>query len=509
MPAGGRRGGFLDAAMTAHRAGRLADADSLYRRALEADPRNARAARLRGILAREQGALAPSARYLARAVELAPDDPEPRAELALTCMAAGDLDGAEQALRAALDRVADHGKSLANLGALLQYRGRLGAAIECHERALALAPHDVEVRCNLVRALAEAGRAVEALALCEAGLVAAPGLPALLAASGAVYLDLGDFDAAAHALEGAVVRFPDDDLAWVNLAYVRVRRGEHGRAVEALRAALRANPDGARATADLVNLLAGTGGVSEALALAADFLAAHPGERHVLAAQAYALRDAGREAESAALLDLEQFIRVDEPAPPAGFATAAQFHAHLCRLVESDASLTPGPPGKATRGGFQTGELDLTSDPALAAFGCLIGGAVRDAAAAFAAAGLGAHPLMAYAAPEWSLRVWGTVLEAGGHQAAHIHPLGWLSGVYYLQVPADMDPGGVQAGSIEFGAPPERFLVSRPPTVRRIAPRPGRLVLFPSYFYHRTLPFAVRERRISIAFDVVPRAAGW
>jgi hypothetical protein len=37
-----------------------------------------------------------------------------------------------------------------------------------------------------------------------------------------------------------------------------------------------------------------------------------------------------------------------------------------------------------------------------------------------------------------------------------------------------------------------------------VAPAPGRLVIFPSYFHHRTLPFASGEQRISIAFDVMP-----
>jgi hypothetical protein len=33
-------------------------------------------------------------------------------------------------------------------------------------------------------------------------------------------------------------------------------------------------------------------------------------------------------------------------------------------------------------------------------------------------------------------------------------------------------------------------------------------VLFPSYFWHRTLPFEAAETRISIAFDAVPVASG-
>jgi Rps23 Pro-64 3,4-dihydroxylase Tpa1-like proline 4-hydroxylase len=68
-----------------------------------------------------------------------------------------------------------------------------------------------------------------------------------------------------------------------------------------------------------------------------------------------------------------------------------------------------------------------------------------------------------------------------------------------------MGSSGPQSGWVEFGTPPERFLVTTPPDTRAIEPRAGRLVLFPSYFYHRTLPFDSRQRRISIAFDVMPQ----
>ena len=43
------------------------------------------------------------------------------------------------------------------------------------------------------------------------------------------------------------------------------------------------------------------------------------------------------------------------------------------------------------------------------------------------------------------------------------------------------------------------------PEVRRIRPQEGRLVLFPSFVYHETVPFESQAHRISIAFDAVPR----
>jgi hypothetical protein len=61
-----------------------------------------------------------------------------------------------------------------------------------------------------------------------------------------------------------------------------------------------------------------------------------------------------------------------------------------------------------------------------------------------------------------------------------------------------------QAGWIEFGAPPANIGHRRPHETRRVKPEPGCMLLFPSYVYHRTIPFEGGEDRISFAFDVVP-----
>ena len=101
--------------------------------------------------------------------------------------------------------------------------------------------------------------------------------------------------------------------------------------------------------------------------------------------------------------------------------------------------------------------------------------------------------------------MWATVLDEGGHQTPHIHPSGWLSGVYYVAIPPG--DGGDEHGWIEFGRPPPEYAFREPPKTKALRPRAGLLVLFPSYFYHRTLPFSGTATRISIAFDVVPMAA--
>ncbi len=41
------------------------------------------------------------------------------------------------------------------------------------------------------------------------------------------------------------------------------------------------------------------------------------------------------------------------------------------------------------------------------------------------------------------------------------------------------------------------------PEVRFYRPEEGLMFLFPSYFYHRTVPFESEQLRVSIAFDIL------
>jgi uncharacterized protein (TIGR02466 family) len=90
------------------------------------------------------------------------------------------------------------------------------------------------------------------------------------------------------------------------------------------------------------------------------------------------------------------------------------------------------------------------------------------------------------------------VLDSGGYQDPHNHPSGVLSGVYYVQV-----PGTGEAGAIEFGRPAPKFSAPSIPKLKVIRPQAGLVVLFPSFYWHRTIPFESDSKRISIAFDLI------
>lgn len=502
----GDPGALLGEAVGLHRAGRLAEADEAYARLLLRWPAHPEGLRLRGILARQRGDPETSARWLRAAAAAAPHDADAPAELGLSYLAAGYLNLADRAFRLALARDPSSIKARANLGALCLYRGHLDEAIRCHRQVLEATPEDLEVRCNLANALAEAGRGGEALAMLEDEEVPANGSAVCLAARGAVLVSMEQYAAAARVLEHALALQPADDLALINLAYARRELGEKDAALAVLERAVAVNPDNARATADLIQLLADAGRHGQALDLGRGFLARHGGERLVLAAHACALRVAGREDEARALLDLDRLVVVRDLPEPGGPGSLASLNAALRDLLLADPTLLPGPRGKSTRQGLQTGELDPDAHAALATWRDLVKRAVLEQWRAWCRQGLAGHPAMAPAGDQWTLRAWGTVLEAGGYQTAHLHPLGWLSGVYYVECPDGLPAGRAVtgAGALEFGSPPQGAWAAVPHPHRRVEPRPGRLVLFPSYFYHRTLPFAGAGRRISLAFDVMP-----
>ena len=100
--------------------------------------------------------------------------------------------------------------------------------------------------------------------------------------------------------------------------------------------------------------------------------------------------------------------------------------------------------------------------------------------------------------------LWATVLRSGGYQDPHNHPGRVLSGVYYVQLPGELDDTrGRDQGAIEFGTPPERLGMTAEVERRLIRPGEGQLLLFPSHFWHRTIPAFGDRDRISIAFDVL------
>ncbi|MDE2301590.1 MAG: hypothetical protein KGK11_03420 [Sphingomonadales bacterium] len=158
-------------------------------------------------------------------------------------------------------------------------------------------------------------------------------------------------------------------------------------------------------------------------------------------------------------------------------------------------------PEQTARGGTQTDRsVLLRHEPALQAARRRLLDGVRSFVAGLAPADP-RHPTLSRRRDDLQISgSWSVRLGAGGYNVAHSHPLGWLSAVFYVALPAD--PGPMPAGALQLGAPPAELGLDLGPCVT-IAPRAGRLVVFPSILWHATVPIAAGER-LNIAFDVVP-----
>lgn len=96
---------------------------------------------------------------------------------------------------------------------------------------------------------------------------------------------------------------------------------------------------------------------------------------------------------------------------------------------------------------------------------------------------------------------WSVALRPGGYHKDHVHPQGWLSCAFYVDLPAAVAQG--RQGWLALGRPGIATAVPLDP-FRHIRPEPGMLILFPSYLWHGTEPFTGQEARLSVAFDILP-----
>ena len=95
---------------------------------------------------------------------------------------------------------------------------------------------------------------------------------------------------------------------------------------------------------------------------------------------------------------------------------------------------------------------------------------------------------------------WSVRLRSGGHHSNHVHPLGWISSALYVALPDRAPTESEDSGWLTLGEPDRNLGIDLPPW-RKVEPKPGRLVLFPSWMWHGTVPFSDGER-LTVAFDV-------
>jgi predicted O-linked N-acetylglucosamine transferase (SPINDLY family) len=222
----------LALAVRQHRAGNFALAEQLYRQILEAEPANAEARHLLGVLAYQGGKHEIALDCIRQALALNPDSAMFHANLGLVYAALGQRDDAIACYQRAIQLQPDYPNAHNLLGAALKEQGRLDEAVASYRRALELRPDLVEAHVNLAVALQDQGRLTEAVA----------------------------------GYHEALRRWSDCAEAHVNLAAALDRLGRMDEALASGREAIRLRPALPEAHLNLGNALRDTGLVDEAVA---------------------------------------------------------------------------------------------------------------------------------------------------------------------------------------------------------------------------------------------------
>ena len=410
---------------------------------------------------------------------------------------------AEDAFRRALELEPGNAELHDRLGHVLRARNRIEPAVVAFREATALDPSLTRAWRNLGGTLLACDDLEGAKEALERARKLDPGNVQVRLFQAAAAHRGGDRRTAIRKYRGLVHEHPGLAEAWANLGMALQDEGDLAGAIEAYECALSRQPGDLGTANRLGEALIAAGRHTEALACADRCLTADPGNPGAIAGRAVALAGMGRKAESRDLLAADALVRAVPLEAPPGYSSLAEFNRDLVDFVVGHPSRRYEPAGHATRKGSHTRDL-LGHEPGPSG---LLAEAARRAVADYLAevtvpAG---HPFPGPRPADHRLVMWAVIMDRHGHQLPHIHPAAWLSGVYYAELPADVGGGEEHAGWIEFGRPPEDLGgdLDIPLTLRR--PEEGTLFLFPSYLYHRTIPFSGGQRRVSLALDVLRR----
>ncbi|MEM1176083.1 MAG: tetratricopeptide repeat protein [Pseudomonadota bacterium] len=191
----------LQNAIGMHRAGHLPEAEQAYRAIIQADPNNAQARHMFGVLASQVENYEVAEQLIASAIAIDGNDAAMHYNHAVVLQRADKLDEAIAAYRHALRLKPSYREAFENLGVALADSGDGAGARGAYENAIRLGDTSALVRHNLGALEREFGRFDEAAAHFERALAINPAYPEARLKLAQMQLASGDIDAGLRGLE--------------------------------------------------------------------------------------------------------------------------------------------------------------------------------------------------------------------------------------------------------------------------------------------------------------------
>jgi tetratricopeptide (TPR) repeat protein len=256
----------FELAMQHHKAGRLREAEAVYRQILSQRPRSADALHLLGLIAHQAGRHESAIDLIGRALALTPKLSAAHNNLGSALRSHGQIDEAIAAYRRAIALRPDYASALYNLGSLLKDKGEFDEAIDACRRAIALQPDFSEAHNNLGNALSANGQLEEAIAAYQNAVAIRPQFAEAHNNLGITFRENGQLDEAITAFRGAIAQKPGFAEAHSNLGNALRNKGQFEQAIAEYRKAVELGPNVAKAHLNLGITLKENGQLNDAIA---------------------------------------------------------------------------------------------------------------------------------------------------------------------------------------------------------------------------------------------------
>jgi predicted O-linked N-acetylglucosamine transferase (SPINDLY family) len=231
------------AALQHHRAGRLFQAEALYRQILATETEHPDSLHMLGVIAQQSGQPGLAVELIRRAISHNSAVPAFHNNLGNAYVAMEKWLEAETCFRRALEWKPDYAEAHYNLGSVLRAQGRLEDAVASYQLALAHRPNHAETYLNLSNALQAQGKLEQAIEACQKALTLKPNLPSAHNNLGNLYATQERFEAASSAYARAIELKPNFAEAHHNRGLAALRLGRADEAAAACRQAVSFKPD--------------------------------------------------------------------------------------------------------------------------------------------------------------------------------------------------------------------------------------------------------------------------
>ncbi|MDD9926450.1 MAG: tetratricopeptide repeat protein [Rhodospirillaceae bacterium] len=259
-----------------HNAGRLDQAEDIYREILDIEPENPSALHLLGVIAHQVGESEAAWPLIQQATKVAPNYAEAHADLGLVFNALGRVEEAIASYRQAVSVKPGNAAAHNNLGNALFAIGDFDKAIESYESAIAHHPGYAKAHSSLGLVLHRLARSEEAIAHCREAVDLDPTNPDTLCNLGLALQGNCELDKAIDCFKKALALDPENPEVLNNLGNVLQETERFDEAVSRYREALTHAPDYADARKNMGNALHAMERYEEAIEVIEQLIAADP-----------------------------------------------------------------------------------------------------------------------------------------------------------------------------------------------------------------------------------------